>query len=176
METYEFTIVTDGLHPKEENFEGRFYDAGCNDALVSFQNGHVLLDFSRKAASLPEAIASAVEHVERAGATIARIEPDPLVNLSDIAARSSMSRAAITYYFKAQRLEGFPPPVARVTTSSPLWDWAEVSTWLYHHGRLPRDKAVGAAVFSVANDLLSGGAASVARHLREKVSEKVAAL
>ena len=30
------------------NFEALFYDNGCDDALVSFQNGHIIIDFARE--------------------------------------------------------------------------------------------------------------------------------
>ena len=34
---------------------------------------------------------------------------------------------------RRERGENSPPaPVARLTTDSPLWDWVEVSHWLYH--------------------------------------------
>lgn len=175
METYEFTIIADGLDPQEENFEARFYDAGCDDALVSFQKGHILIDFSREADSLEDAIASAVENVQQAGALVERVEPDPLVSLADMAARSNMTRAAMTNYYKGHRGEGFPAPKARVTTPSPLWDWSEVSLWLYQHDRLARDEAVGATVVSVANDLIECEAPDFRRALHEKVRERVEA-
>jgi hypothetical protein len=175
METYEFTIIADGFDPHDENFEARFYDAGCDDALVSFQKGHILVDFGREAESLEEAIASAVENVRQTGATIERVEPDPLVSLADIAARSSMTRAAMTNYYKGHRGEGFPSPKAKVTTNSPLWDWSDVSLWLYKHDRVSRDVALGAAVFSAANNLLECHEANFRSALHEKVLEKVAA-
>lgn len=171
--TYEFTIIGTGLAPQAEDFESRFYDAGCDDALVSFQKGHILVDFSREAASLEDAVASAVENCRQAGAIVERVEPDSLVSLSDIAARSNMSRAAMTNYHKGHRSDGFPAPKARVTTNSPLWDWSEVSVWLYKHDHIRRDVAVGAAVFSIANTLLESGETDFRSALHRKVHEKV---
>lgn len=110
MKTYEFTIVAAGLDLQAEDFEARFYDARCDNALISFQKGHILVDFAREAESLEEAIASAVENVRQAGASVERVEPDPLVSLADMAARSNMSRSAMTNYFKGHRGEGFPAP------------------------------------------------------------------
>lgn len=176
MATFEFTIIADGLDPADEDFEGLFYDAGCDDALVSFQKGHILIDFARDSASLEEAIASAVANVRAAGASVERVEPDPLVSLADIAARSNMTRAAMTNYAKGHRGTGFPAPVARVTTASPLWDWADVAAWLYRGGRVERDVAAGAVVFTVANDLLGHEPAAFEEALHRKVSERVAAI
>jgi hypothetical protein len=175
METYEFTVIATGLDPQDEAFEARFYDAGCDDALVSFQKGHILVDFCREAASLEEAIGSAVDNCREAGATVERVEPDPLVSLSEIAARSDMSRAAMTNYFKGHRSEGFPAPKARVTTLSPLWDWSDVSFWLYKHDKITKDIAIGAAVVSVANDILECSSGDFRATLHERVREKVAA-
>lgn len=81
METFEFTIIATGLDPQADDYETRFYDSGCDDALVSFQKGHTLVDFAREAECLEDAISSAVEHVRKAGAKVERVEPDPLVSL-----------------------------------------------------------------------------------------------
>lgn len=172
MKTYEFTIIATGLDPQTQDFEQRFYDSGCDDALVSFQKGHILVDFSRDAVSLEDAVASAVENCRQAGATVERVEPDPLVSLSDMAGRSNMSRAAMTNYYKGNRSEGFPAPKARVTTDSPLWDWSEVSAWMYKHHRLDREAAIDAAVFSAANDLLEHEGVDFRSALHNRVHEK----
>ena len=95
MTSYEFIVIASGLDPHAEDFESRFYEAGCDDATVSYQKGHIIVDFAREAECIDAAIASAVEAVKAVGAKIDRIEPDPLVSLSDIAARTGMSRAAM---------------------------------------------------------------------------------
>lgn len=156
MKTYEFTIVASGLDPKSDDFEQRFLDAGCDDATISLQKGHIIVDFARESGTAEDAIASAVEAVRAAGATVDRVEPDPLVNLSDIAARTGMTRAAISQYVKGQRgCGGFPAPVARVTTDSPLWDWVDVSRWLLQFQRIERDVLLTALVVSEANKLVA---------------------
>ena len=92
--------------------------------------GHIIIDFAREAETMDEAISSALENVAATGAHIDRVEPDPLVSLSDIAKRAEMTRAAITNYHKGYRAEAFPAPVVKVTSQSPLWDWASVARWL----------------------------------------------
>lgn len=158
MAVHEFCVVATGLDPTADDFESRFYAAGCDDATVSFQRGHVIVDFSRDAETLEEAIASAAAGVAAAGARVQRIEPDPLVSLADIAARSGLSRAAISQYAAAQRGKGFPAPVAKVTSESPLWDWSAVAAWLFRQGRLSRQELTAAEVLKQANALLSNGA------------------
>lgn len=155
MKTYEFSIIASGLDPTADDFEIRFFDAGCDDATISFQKGHIIADFAREAASINDAISTAVTDVKAAGATVDRIEPDPLVSLADIAARTGMSRAAITQYSKGQRGKGFPTPVARVTSESPLWDWSSVARWLFRNGKLTQDDVVAAEAIVAANERLT---------------------
>lgn len=172
---FEFTIIATGLDPQAEDFEGRFFDAGCDDAIVSFQKGHILVDFAREAASLEEAIVSAVENVKEAGATVERVEPDPLVSLSDMASRANLTRQAMTNYFKGDRGEGFPAPRARVTTDSPLWDWADASAWLYRHKRVSREVAINAMVVSQANDVIDCCEKNFRKSLHKRVEHEMMA-
>lgn len=176
MTMFEFTVIASGLDPQADDFEQRFYEAGCDDATVSFQNGHTLLDFSRDAQSITEAIVTAVADASAAGAEVERVEPDPLVSLSDMATRSGMTRSAMTNYYKGHRQEGFPAPRARVTTTSPLWDWAEVAEWLYRHNRISREEAFRAGVVSAANDLLECGADELPQALERRAEELEALL
>jgi hypothetical protein len=165
---HEFSIIASGLDPKADDFETRFYDAGCDDATISFQKGHIIVDFAREADNIEEAVASAVAGVLAAGATVDRIEPDPLVSLADMAARTRMSRAAMTQYSKGQRGRGFPAPVAKVTSDSPLWDWATVALWFHQNDKLPHESVVEAAVVKAANDTLSRGNIPTVEQLRQR--------
>jgi predicted DNA-binding transcriptional regulator AlpA len=151
MKTFEFSIVASGLDPTAEDFADRFFEAGCDDATISFQKGHIIIDFAREAESIDAAICSAIECAEKAGAHVNRVEPDPLVSLSDIAARTGLSRAAITNYSKGDRATNFPSPVARVTSKTSLYDWAEVARWLFQNKQLSREQAIEAEAVRVAN-------------------------
>jgi hypothetical protein len=151
---YEFSIIASGLDPQADGFEARLYNAGCDDSTISFQKGHIILDFAREAKSIDEAVSSAIEAVRAAGAHIDRVEPDPLVSLSEIAARTGMSRAAMTQYSKGQRSSGFPAPVAKVTSDSPLWDWSGVARWLYQHDKIEWEVALEAEIVKQANEAI----------------------
>lgn len=176
MKTYEFAIIASGLDHEAEDFEAQFYENGCDDALVSFQKGHIIVDFAREAQSIEDAIASAVTNVKATGATINRIEPDPLVSLSEIAARTGMSRAAMTLYSKGQRARDFPPPVVKVTSDSPLWDWASVARWLFRLDRVSREAAVEAEAFREANEAIQCGESDLGARLKKHAHEYEAAL
>jgi transcriptional regulator with XRE-family HTH domain len=151
MKTYEFTIIASGLDPEAEDFEDRFFEAGCDDATILFQKGAIILEFTREAPTFAKALISAFADVQKAGAKVERIEPDHLVSLSDIAARSGLSRSAISLYAKGERGENFPAPVARVTSESPLWDWADVSRWMLRHSKLSQDEVLHARMVKEAN-------------------------
>lgn len=151
MKTFEFSIIASGLDPEANDFADLFFDAGCDDATVAFQKGHIIVDFSREADSIDEAISSAVQCVEKAGARVKRIEPDPLVSLTDIAARADLTRAAITNYAKGERGANFPSPVARVTSKTSLYEWADVATWLFRNKQLSKEAAIEAEAVRVAN-------------------------
>ncbi|BBB14017.1 helix-turn-helix transcriptional regulator [Sphingopyxis sp. FD7] len=154
MKTHEFTIVASGLDPEMEGYEDRFFEAGCDDATLSFQKGVIIAEFAREAVSFSKAVASAYEDILKTGAKVERVEPDYLVSLSDIAERSGLTRQAISLYTKAERGSGFPNPVARVTSNSPLWDWLEVTEWLHAQSRIDREAVVEARIVKEANRFL----------------------
>ncbi|NUU42264.1 helix-turn-helix transcriptional regulator [Tardiphaga robiniae] len=167
MTEFEFSIIASGLDPDAEDFADRFFDAGCDDATISFQKGRIIADFAREATSIDAAICSAVENVMKAGAQVDRVEPDPLVSLSDIAMRTGLSRAAITNYASGNRVGNFPPPVARVTSKTSLYDWSAVATWLFQHDHLSREKAMEAEAVGVANEAIRARAPRLQEALRD---------
>jgi len=151
VKTYEFTIIASGIDAQADDFEDRFFEAGCADATLSFQKSLIILEFARGAKGFAQAITSAFADVRAAGATVERFEPDYLVTLTDIAARSGLSKAAISLYCKGERQDDFPAPVARITSESPLWDWVEVSHWLFKRDKLDQEAVLEARLVREAN-------------------------
>lgn len=151
MSRFEFTIVATGLPIDGDEWEDSLYEAGCDDALVGLQRGLFVLDFSREADTLADAVESACADTRRAGATIIRIEPDPLVSPSDIAERATITRQAVSLYVNGERGEGFPTPVACVSGSRPLWKWSEVAVWLHTAGKIDRSVVEAAQLFERLN-------------------------
>lgn len=154
MENFSFTIIATGLDPDSEDFGERIFGAGCHDATLAFQKGVIILRFDRLASSLPAAIKSALHDVIKSGAQPIRIEPDDLVNISDIAERCGLTRQAVSLYAKGSRSEGFPIPVACVTTSHPLYNWADVAEWLFDKGHVEKELMVNAQVIRDINEIL----------------------
>lgn len=151
MKVHEFTIIASGLHPDKDDVANVFYEAGCDDAAISFQKGVLIVEFDREAQSFSSAVLSAFSDVLKTGAKVERIEPDHLVSLSDIAKRTGLSRSALTNYHQGERGANFPTPVARVTSESPLWDWCEVATWLHDRSQVTREVVVQARIVKEAN-------------------------
>ena len=173
MKTFEFSIIATGLDPSDEAYEARFYDGKCSDATVSYQRGHTIIDFAREAASLEDAISTAVEDAIAVGCKIERLEPDPLVSLADIASRAGMSRAAMSLYAKGQRGKGFPAPSIRITSENPLWAWTDVARWLFQNQKIQHDQLIEAEAVRQANELLASGNQHIGVELHSRMSARV---
>lgn len=151
MKTFEFSVIASGQNIEDDAFLNAVFEAGCDDATLSFQKGVIIADFAREAESFAKAVASACYQLHQAGLKIERIEPDYLVSLSEIAERSKLSRQAISFYARGIRLENFPNPTARITSKHPLWDWYQVAEWLCRNNNLPEEVVIEAKVVREAN-------------------------
>ncbi|MCU5774659.1 DNA-binding protein [Erwiniaceae bacterium BAC15a-03b] len=144
MAFYNFTLTVSGINLDTEGHEDALFEAGCDDAMLSYYGKAIYLEFERDAPSLKNAIATAIQDIEGAGIG-ARVESvdSTLVGLSDIAELSDLSRQAITMLKDGTRGKGdFPNPIQRITGQSPLWDWAEVAQWLENCGRIATDSGL----------------------------------
>ncbi len=71
---FDFTIyLGDPLELTDEVADALF-TAGCDDGSPGMCNGDFSIDFHREAASLDEAVRSAIANVESAGYRVARVE------------------------------------------------------------------------------------------------------
>jgi transcriptional regulator with XRE-family HTH domain len=175
MKKFELTIIASGLHPDEPHFEDRFFEAGCDDATIAFVKGRIVLEFEREARNFSHALITAIRDVQNAGATVEHIEPDYLVSLSDIAERSNLTRSAISLFAQGKRGEAFPPPIARLTTESPLWDWVHVARWMYRRRQLSLDALVQAKLVREANRAMAESARIDQSRYGQKILAQIAA-
>ena len=139
---HHFVLVLSGVSENTTNLEDDIFEAGCDDALVFYKNNTVYLEFDRAAGSLEGAIVSAIRVVEDISMDIQvkRVEPDIIVNLSDIGRRTNLSRQHISMLVSGERGDGtFPSPILKVTSSNPLWSWSAVADWMYHHKKLDKE-------------------------------------
>ena len=74
MDTYNFTFVVGDADPHADDFESRFFEAGCDDATVGSSCGIAKVSFAREAPSLQEAIRSAIADIQQAGAVVDRVQ------------------------------------------------------------------------------------------------------
>jgi hypothetical protein len=70
---YEFSLVLSEPEVTDEDAD-KLYGAGCDDASILTRSGVTRLQFDRHASNLDEALASAIQTVERAGFAVARVE------------------------------------------------------------------------------------------------------
>ncbi|OLF80759.1 hypothetical protein AWH62_14770 [Maricaulis sp. W15] len=151
MSEHEFTLIVSGVDPAAGEFEERFFEAGCDDATLMLHRGAVAVCFIREDEDFVHAVISAYQDVSKAGAIVERLEPDFLVSQTEIAARAKLTRAAVSNYASGDRGTGFPAPKARITTKSPLWDWVDVSGWLYRNNLLKMQDVVDARITRALN-------------------------
>ena len=78
---------------------------------------------------------SAIQDVESTGIEVLRVEPDDIVNASEIARRVSKTRESIRKYIAGERGSGtFPSPISGVRRGYQLWRWSEVAKWFVTAG------------------------------------------
>ena len=76
MKHHEFTIILASPEESEDDAD-RLYEAGCVDGSISTTGGVTRIDFHRQAASLEEAIRSAIGNVQAAGFHVAHVLIEP---------------------------------------------------------------------------------------------------
>ena len=74
MKTYTFDVVLKGVARFADEQIDALFEAGCDDATLSSSNGMARIHFDREAASLEEAIRSAVSQIQMAGLQGLKVE------------------------------------------------------------------------------------------------------
>lgn len=141
MTTHGFTLIVEGVDINEPDVFDALYEAGCDDALIGTTSGIPVIDFGREAASLAEAILSAITDAESvAGLRVVRIADLDLVSMSEIAERIGRSRECVRLWVTGARGPGgFPSPVNDPDSRYRFWRWSAVSDWLSRVlNRMPR--------------------------------------
>ena len=76
MKEDEFTVILATPEETEEDAD-RLYECGCADGSISTSGGVTRIDFHREAASLEQAICSAINDVKSAGFLVAQVLIEP---------------------------------------------------------------------------------------------------
>lgn len=72
---YEFTLILSAPDVTDDEVE-KLYESGCDDGSILSRGDITMVQFDRDAATLDQALASAIRDVESAGLTVARVEID----------------------------------------------------------------------------------------------------
>jgi hypothetical protein len=155
MTEWTFRLTLRGIELTDEQLD-TLYAAGCDDGSFSAElNGTVLGFFDREAPTEQDAVISAIVDIEQAGigARVLRVQADDdWLTASEIAARVGRSRQSVALLSRGQRGPGdFPVPIARRSSSNPLWSWSEVEAWFERY----EPQAVPAHVPRLSPDFLA---------------------
>jgi hypothetical protein len=154
VKNHEFTFIASLADHDIAEIADVLFEAGCDDATPAIMKGILAINFDREAESYLRAVVSAIVDLSKTGLKINRFEPDFLVSASEIAGRAGTSRQSISNYANQLRGEGFPAPVVRITSDSPLWDWVDVSRWLHKKDMVPLETVLDARVGRSMNKFL----------------------
>jgi len=129
MKNCEFTLVVD--HRLSDDEVDALFDR-VDDVTPEREFGRTLIGFDRKAASLAEALVSALRDVEAAGLIVSSVQSEDLVTLKEIAARTGRSYEGVRLLAAGQRGPGgFPSPMS--SGGWALYSWAQVRPWFVTH-------------------------------------------
>lgn len=73
MKKYKFTLTLQEPLELTDEIADALFEAGCSDGTPRTTNGGFVIDFNREAASMNEAIRSAIQNVEAAGFEVDRV-------------------------------------------------------------------------------------------------------
>lgn len=122
----DFTLVL-SRNPTDAE-QDALYDAGLSDAQLEYGAGQSLAHIDREAASLAEAIVTAVRQVESVGLAAVSVRSDDMVSLKDIAARVRRTYESVRLLATgASGPGGFPSPMSG--SGWALYSWSQVVDW-----------------------------------------------
>ena len=120
MTKHHFTLIVDGPDLQDDTLIDAVFEAGCDDAAIGRVDGIQFAEFDREAASLEQAILSAVVDLERIdGVEVVRIADAGLVSMADIATRLDRTREGVRLLISGARgPDEFPrrSPIPAVAT------------------------------------------------------------
>jgi hypothetical protein len=153
---HDFTLVLTGISELTDRVEDGILKT-CDDATLAMRAGRPFLTFSRTAASMKDAILSAIEDVRKAdvGADVLRVDYCNLVTQADIARKIGRSRQLVHQYMLGIRGPGsFPSPACEICDGQMLWFWCEVAYWLWENNMVKEDVLRDAQEVETINNIL----------------------
>jgi hypothetical protein len=151
---YDFALILSRVSDLTSEVEDALFSAGCDDATFSIQYGYLYAEFSREAASMKDALLSAIRDVQKSklGLEAVRVDECALVTPAEIGRKTGRSRQMIHQYITGQRGPGnFPPPECHLAEGSPLWSWCTVSRWLAENNLIRPEEFVNVEAVAAVN-------------------------
>ncbi len=154
---FDFALLLTGPTELTDAMADALFAAGCDDATPSVCYGRVSLEFSRTAPSYQEAALSAIRDVRKAGigADVWRIDRCDLVTQAEVARKIGKSPQYVQQLMSGKRGPGrFPPPVCHLSENTLLWQWCDVSRWLFQNNFIKAEVVEEAAITFAINSVL----------------------
>lgn len=120
-------------------------------------DGSFVLEFDRHAASLPDAVATALEELLKAlpDATVLCVYEHDLATMADIARRVHRTPESVRLLVNGKRGPGgFPPAAGRLNGRTRVWRWTDVAVWFEERLGKPLPETVDSAFVQAFNDAL----------------------
>jgi hypothetical protein len=130
-----YTFILRFLSPGQsvEDLSIRLYERIDDASLMGpDEDGSFLLEFDRRASSLPRALAAALDDLVKTlpDAIVLRVEEDDLATMADIAKRAGRTPESVRLLVGGRRGPGgFPPAAGRLDVRTRVWRWADVAQW-----------------------------------------------
>ena len=140
MNNYHFTVVVRDARANLSELEDKFFEAGCDDALLCSYNDTIYLEFDREADNAEQAVSSALNDIRSLGFHDLIVEEQGYSTLAEMAERAGMTRQALSLYAQNKRGDGnFPRPMYGLASKSAMYFWPEVATCLFNQGKLHKN-------------------------------------
>ncbi len=140
---YDFDLVLSGpaeLFALAQPVVDAFFEACHGDCTPGVSCGVPQVSFTRRAATMKDAVLTAIAEVRKVGfgIDVLAVEWSYLLTQADIGRRIGKSRQLVHQYVEGVRGPGGFPPPARNGHSGPLWQWSDVAQWLFRNGMAPQ--------------------------------------
>jgi len=147
MPVHHFHLVVD--RPPSLNQQRALTDLPMPPRSATDTDGACVLAFDRPATTLADALATAIDQVERADLRVVRVAERDGLTLAEIGERIGRSREIVRLWALGKRGPGgFPAPLGVVRETS-YYSWSEVLPWL--RDRLGYDVPDDEPIIAAAN-------------------------
>jgi hypothetical protein len=116
-----------------------------------------LLEFDRRAPSLPDALSAALKELGQAlpDAQVLRVEQDDLATMANVAKRAARTPESVRLLVNGKRGPGgFPPAAGRLDARTKVWRWSDVAEWFADTLDEPLPDTSDSAFLQAFNDAL----------------------